>query len=163
MPTPARTIALTLLAALAGCSGDAPPPEAGAGAAPVANPSMASEYTAAVPLGAIAASARLHFQLDSRPVVGKPVTVRFRVVPTAAVQKIQIVFEPEPGMRIVDELRATVFVDGPATTAAAPHELQVVASASGVLLLKANVMTESDHRSVSTEFAIPLLVANAAP
>lgn len=161
MPKTARWLMLGLLAALAaGCGADAPSPEApvaGAAAAPAA----VNDYTAAVPLGPIAATARLQFQLDSRPVVGEPVTVRYRVTPTATVRKVQVLFEPEPGLAIVDELRATMVIDGPASAQAKPHELQVVASATGVLLLKASVLTESDQSTQSTEFAIPLLVAAA--
>jgi hypothetical protein len=161
MPTTARRLMLGLCAALAaGCGAEAPAPET-AVASSTSAPAAANDYTAAVPLGAIAAAARLQFQLDSRPVVGGHVTVRYRVTPTATLRKIQVVFEPEPGLAIVDELRATVVIDGPATAEARPHELQVVASATGVLLLKAHVLTESDQSTQSTEFAIPVLVASA--
>lgn len=161
MPTTARWLMLGVFAALAaGCGAEAPPPEA-----PVASgtgvPAAVNDYTAAVPLGAIAAAAKLQFQLETRPVVGAPVTVRYRITPTATVRKIQVVFEPEAGLAIVDELRATMVIDGPSTSEAKPHELQVIASAPGVLLLKASVLTESEQSTLSTEFAIPVLVAAA--
>ncbi|MET0292250.1 MAG: hypothetical protein ABW136_07760 [Steroidobacteraceae bacterium] len=149
-------------ATLAACGGDAPTEETA-----VATPGatrVPNDYTAAVSMGTDAAAARLQFQLQDRPVVGRPLSVKYKVSPVSPVQKIQVVFEAEPGIAFVDELRATMFVDGAASIAAAdPHELQIIAASPGVRLLKATVMTETERGSKSTEFAIPLIVSEPGP
>jgi hypothetical protein len=150
------TLGVVAIAALLAACGDPQPAEEST-VSTAARPT--SEFTAAVPLGEAAAAARLQFQLVDRPMVGKASTVRFKAIPSGPVQKIQIVFEPDPALRIVDELRATAVIDGPATARAEPLDLQVMPTAEGVLLLKATVVTEAAiGASKSTEFAIPVLV-----
>jgi hypothetical protein len=151
-----------LLAGMLGACGDSPPagqPETQATAA--RNP--ATEFTAAVPVGNDGAAARLAFQLVDRPVVSQPLTLRFRVMPTGKVRRIQLVFEPDAGLGFVDELRATLQLEGDAALAAQPHELQVIPTVEGVLLLRATLLTETDAGSQTSDFAIPLLVTAATP
>jgi hypothetical protein len=156
-----RTLGVLAFATLVAACGESTAPAETTVAATAGRP--ANDFTAAVPLGAVGAAARLQFQVANRPVVGKPVSIMFKAVPTSAVQKIQIVFEAEPGLGFVDELRATVLLEGAGADTAAPHELQVLPSAEGVLLLKATVVTETEAGSESTEFAIPLLVSADQP
>ncbi len=150
-------ITLALCALVAGC-GDAPIEET---AATTVAPRAPNDFTAAVSTGTGDVASTLQFQLVERPAVGQPVTVRFKINPSAPAQKIQVVFEVEEGLQFVDELRATVLLDA-RSPGSEVHELQVVPSRAGVLLLKSTVMTETDRGAKSTDFAIPLLVGDAS-
>ena len=158
-----RWCGILLLAGAVAACGDSPPAESAATTTAAAR-SPNADFTAAVPVGNEGAEARLHFQLTERPALNVPVTLKFRIVPSKPVQKIQLAFEPEAGLGIVDELRATLLLDGPAAAASEVHELQLVPTMEGVLVLKATLLTESERGAQVTDFAIPLLVgAGGAP
>ena len=114
-------------------------------------------------MGDNSALARLQFQLNERPVVDRPLTLRYRVLPIGPVQSVQVTFDAEPGLTLVDELRAAITLDATAVASTPVHELPLLPSAEGVKLLKATVVTQTAQGVSATEFGIPLLVGAGEP
>ena len=152
-----------LSALLAACgSSDAPVAETPVATTTAPNPN--AEFTAAVPVGNKAAPARVQFRIGARPATGQPLPVTVRVAPTADVEKLQVFFEVESGLGIVDETQASFTLGATRAGDAHAHELQVLATQDGVHLLKINVMADvATGSSRVSEFAIPILVGLPPP
>jgi hypothetical protein len=149
-------------ATLASCGGDAPTEAVATPASAPAAGIPGGEYTAAVPLGAAAASAKLAFKLGAVPRVGEPLTIDLRLITTKPVQKVQVVLEPEEGLALVDEVASNFALGASTSGAEHMHKVQVLAAREGVLLLRATVVTDTEAGSRPTDFAVPLIVGAAA-
>lgn len=169
-----RLTVVALLASVAACGSQSGGDSAPAAAAPAAesvvvdgkpaDPASAKiqvtsdEMVAAVPTGKPGAPVALKFDVAKRPKVGEPLDIQVAVLPEAAVNSLQVVFQAGDGLQIKSggdlQIRSN-----PSAGREIMHTVVVTPIREGIFYLTAVVVTEAADSQART-FAIPIVVGS---
>jgi hypothetical protein len=103
----------------------------------------------------------LRFRLDSRPEVGKSLTVQFALVPDPKVKirRMYLSFQPGDGLELQGEQKLDV--DENAAAATVQHQLTLLPRQPGILQLRTTVVVDTATDSVTRSYVIPVIAAGA--
>ncbi len=125
----------------------------------------AADMVVAVGTGKSAVPVEVRFDHAKRPEIGVPLDVLVSVLPTGPVERLQLVFQAQDGLRVTANSNLGP-VERPAVGTDIRHVVTVTPRLEGVHTLSAVVLVETSDVSLSRSFAIPLVVVpptEAAP
>jgi hypothetical protein len=104
----------------------------------------------------------LKFRIETKPVVGQPVTIELVLIPAQgiAIDHIHSSFQVGDGMQLASE--RAFDVEQPEAGVPLEHELTVLPRQPGVMEVTATVIVDSESGSLARSYAIPV-IAEALP
>jgi hypothetical protein len=154
-----------LIVAVGACSqkpestAESKPASGGASAAAVAAASelAASDMVVAVGTGKSSVPVEVRFNHAKRPEIGVPLEVVVSVLPTGPVERLQLVFQAQDGVRVTANSNFGP-VERPTVGTDIRHVVTVTPRLEGVHTVSAVVLVETADVSLSRSFAIPLVI-----
>jgi hypothetical protein len=167
-------VSLSLLILLCGCSPSADDVRARHEGASVGTAAKAAkkpvsdarsrdaELVSAVALNKAGVPVEVRFRIETKPVLGEPVTIELVATPAETAQIRRMQWHLQPGSGLVLQGEAVLSDESAAPGVPLRHEIIVVPQAAGVLELEAQAAIDTNAESVSQTFSIPLVVQPGA-